>query len=89
MAYIPQLFAVYIQSNVYSPSLRLKTAQTPPNQGAISCETVRPLLSCEISFVAIYALLGVSFSAIHGDEWLFHDYDASAGLLTLAQGCQH
>ena len=39
----------------------------------------------EISFVA---LLGVSFSAIHGDEWLFHDYDASAGLLTLAQGCQ-
>jgi len=37
----------------------------------------------EISFVA---LLGVSFSAIHGDEWLFHDYDASAGLLTLAQG---
>ena len=36
----------------------------------------------EISFVA---LLGVSFSAIHGDEWLFHDYDASAGLSTLAQ----
>ena len=36
----------------------------------------------EISFVA---LLGVSFSAIHGDEWLFHDYDASAGLATLAQ----
>ena len=42
----------------------------------------------EISFVAIYALLDVPFSAIHGDEWLFHDYDASAGLLTLAQGCQ-
>ena len=39
----------------------------------------------EIRFVAIYALLGVLFSAIHGDEWLFHDYDASAGLLTLAQ----
>ena len=39
----------------------------------------------EISFVA---LLGVSFSAIHGDEWLFHDYDASAGLPMLAQGCQ-
>ena len=34
----------------------------------------------EISFVA---LLGVSFSAIHGDEWSFHDYDASAGLPTL------
>ena len=42
----------------------------------------------EISFVAIYTLLDVLFSAIHGDEWLFHDYDASAGLLTLAQGCQ-
>ena len=41
---------------------------------------------CEISFVAIYALLDVPFSAIHGDEWLFHDHDASAGLLTLAQG---
>ena len=39
----------------------------------------------DISFVA---LLGVSFSAIHGDEWLFHDYDASAGLATLAQGWQ-
>ena len=36
----------------------------------------------EISFVAIFALLDVMFSAIHGDEWLFHDYDASAG-------CQH
>ena len=42
----------------------------------------------EISFVAIYALLDVPFSAIHGDEWLFHDYDASAGLATLAQGWQ-
>ena len=41
-----------------------------------------------IRFVAIYALLGVPFSAIHGDEWLFHDYDASAGLATLAQGWQ-
>ena len=39
----------------------------------------------EISFVAIYALLDVLFSAIHGDEWLFHDYDASAGLPMLAQ----
>ena len=39
----------------------------------------------EISFVA---LLGVSFSAIHGDEWLFHDYGATVGLLTLAQGYQ-
>ena len=27
--------------------------------------------------------------AIHGDEWLFHDYvNASAALPTLAQGCQ-
>ena len=42
----------------------------------------------EISFVAIYTLLDVPFSAIHGDEWLFHDYDASAGLPTLAQVCQ-
>ena len=41
----------------------------------------------EISFVAIYAHLDVPFSATYGDEWLFHDYDASAGLLTLAQGC--
>ena len=40
----------------------------------------------EISFVA---LLGVSFSAIHGDdEWLFHDYDPSAVLPMLAQGFQ-
>ena len=39
----------------------------------------------DISFVA---LLGVSFSAIHGDEWLFHDYDTSAGMATLAQGWQ-
>ena len=38
--------------------------------------------------VAIYALLGVPFSAIHGDEWLFLDYDASAGLLTLEQSCR-
>ena len=36
----------------------------------------------EISFVA---LLGISFSAIHGDGWLFHDYDASAVLPMLAQ----
>ena len=42
----------------------------------------------EISFVAIYTLLDVPFSAIHGDEWLFHDYDASAGLPMLAKGCQ-
>ena len=41
----------------------------------------------EISFVAVYALLGVPFSAIHGDEWLFHD-NASSGLLMQAQGCQ-
>ena len=40
----------------------------------------------EISFVAIYALLDVPFLANHGDEWLFHENDASAGLLTLAQG---
>jgi len=40
----------------------------------------------KISFVAIYSLLDVPFSAIHGDDWLFHDYDDSAGLLTLAQG---
>ena len=40
----------------------------------------------KISFVAIYPLLDVPFSAIHGDEWLFHDYDASAGLLKLAKG---
>ena len=43
----------------------------------------------KICFVAIYVLLGVLFSAIHGDEWLFHDYvNASAALPTLAQGCQ-
>ena len=40
----------------------------------------------------IYALLpkvlDVPFSAIHADEWLFHDYYARAGLLTLAQSCQ-
>ena len=42
----------------------------------------------KISFVAIYALLDVQLSAIHGDEWLFHDYDARAGLSTLAQGCK-
>ena len=38
-------------------------------------------------------VLDVPISAIHGDEWLFHDYDAStdrafnasAGLSTLAQ----
>ena len=40
------------------------------------------------AFVAICALLDVLFSAIHDDEWLFHDYDASAGLPMLAQGCQ-
>ena len=39
----------------------------------------------EISFVAIYTLLDVLFLAIHSDEWLLHDYDASAGLSTLAQ----
>ena len=41
----------------------------------------------KISFVAIYTLLDVPFSAIHGDEWLFHDYNASGGLPMLAQGC--
>ena len=72
-------------------------------QGGRSCATARPPVSAsagapalagspsfchEISFVAICALLDVPFSAIHGDEWLFHDYDASARLPTLAQGCQ-
>ena len=67
-------------------------------QGGRSCATARPPVSAsgepqhthfcrEMSFVAIYALLDVLFSAIHGDEWLFHDYDASAGLPTLAQVC--
>ena len=58
------------------------------------------IFCCQIIFFAIYAVLSrnqfcrdlrvldVPFSAIHGDEWLFHDYDASAGLPTLAQGCQ-
>ena len=45
-------------------------------------------LAYEKGLVAIYALLDVLFSAIHGDEWLFYDYDASAGLPTLAQDCQ-
>ena len=52
-----------------------------PQQVQICCEI-------RLTFVAMYALLAVLFSAIHGDEWLFHDYDASAGLPTLAQGCQ-
>ena len=49
------------------------------------CPELTKLLAL-ISFVAIYAHLDVTFSAIHGDEGLFHDYDAIAGLLILAQG---
>ena len=53
MAYIPRLFAVYIKSNVYSPSLRLKTAQTPFNQGAISRATMRPLVAASAGALAL------------------------------------
>ena len=75
-----------------SPSIRAFVAKSVLSQFTrFWMYHFQPQQTCssrEISFVAIYALLGVSFSAIHGDEWLFHDYDASAGLPTLAQGCQ-
>ena len=73
----------------WSPSIRAFVAKSILSRfmrfWMYHCQPQHTRCCREISFVA---LLGVSFSAIHDDEWLFHDYDASAGLLTLAQGCQ-
>ena len=71
------------------PRNRLLEVARPPVTASAGALTLAGSPSIrEISFVAIYALLALPFSAIHGDEWLFHDYNTSAGLLTLTQGCQ-
>ena len=67
---------------------RPRARRSPLAQEPLRCGEPQHTRFCrEISFVAIYALLDVPFSAIHGDEWLFHDYNASGGLPMLAQGC--
>ena len=65
-----------------------EVARTRDHWSPLAQEPQHTRFCREISFVAIYTLLDVPFSAIHGDEWLFHDYDASAGLPMVAQGCQ-
>ena len=53
-------------------------------QGGRSCETAGILAFVAKSVLSRFTRFWM-FSAIHGDEWLFHDFDASAGLPTLAQ----
>ena len=69
------------------------------NTSARVAEVARPPVAASAGTLTLagapaYALLSRftrfwMFSAIHGDEWLFHDYDAVAGLLMLAQMPSH
>ena len=76
------LFRVVLNiKRIFFDSGRVAEVARPPVAASAGAPALAgsPSIRAFVAKSEIHALLDIPFSAIHGHEWLFHDYDASAG----------